>query len=222
MKREDMAEFICAQTATGTASIVPEIKLYLASEVTPLWHLTEERLRGNDPLPPPYWAFAWPGGQGLARYILDNPELVRGKRVMDFAAGCGIAAIAAMKAGATQALADDIDLLSQTAIGLNAGLNGVEVEIHRVISMEKAFTGADLIVVGDVFYQQAMSAVILRWLYLCIAQGVRVLVADPGRAYVPKEGLKELVRYDVPTSRDLEDRDSRTVILSELVAIPVV
>jgi predicted nicotinamide N-methyase len=212
-----MADFIRAQTAPIAAPIVPEISLYLANEVTPLWHLTEERLKGNDPLPPPYWAFAWPGGQGLARYVLDHPEIVRGKRVMDFAAGCGIAAIAAAKAGAKIAMADDIDLLAQTAIGLNAERNGVDVEIHRVTDMEKPFTGADLILAGDVFYQEAMSAVLLRWFYLCLAKGVRVLIADPGRAYVPKEGLKELGRYDVPVSRDLEDRDVRTVSVSELM-----
>ncbi|MGE3623103.1 MAG: methyltransferase [Bdellovibrionales bacterium] len=212
----EMAEFIRAQTVPASASLVPEITLQLATEVTPLWHLTEERLRENN-LPPPYWAFAWPGGQGLARYILDHPETVRGRRVLDFAAGCGIAAIAAARAGAARAMADDIDLLAQTVVPINAAHNGVRVDIERITAMDKPFTGADIILLGDVCYQQAMSIIIMRWLRLCLGAGVRVIIADPGRAYVPTEGMKELARYDVPTSRDLEDRDSRTVIVWELL-----
>jgi len=211
-----MEAFIRANTVLASASIVPEITLHLATEETPLWHLTEERLKGNDPLPPPYWAFAWPGGQGLARYVLDHPEEIRGKRVFDFAAGCGIAAIAAAKAGAKMALADDIDRLAQTSILMNAKQNGVSIKIQPVMDMEKPVSGVDLILAGDVFYQQAMSVQVERWLRLCIGQGVRVLIADPGRAYLPKEGLKELARYDVPTSRELEDRESRTVIVYEM------
>ncbi|HUY69174.1 MAG TPA: 50S ribosomal protein L11 methyltransferase [Alphaproteobacteria bacterium] len=209
---KEIAAFIPAQTAPGAATIVPEIKLYLATEVTPIWHLAEQRLKGNDPLPPPYWAFAWPGGQGLARYMLDHPDTVCGKRVLDFAAGCGIAAIASMKAGAERVLAADIDPFAQVAIGLNAELNGVTVDL-AALDFEKPFTRADVILAGDVCYQQAMSAVTLRWLYLCITKGVRVLLADPGRAYVPDSGLVKLASYDVPVSRDLEDRDSRTVTI---------
>jgi predicted nicotinamide N-methyase len=210
-----MAEFIRTQTVLATASIVPEIELYLATEITPLWHLTEDRLKGGD-LPPPYWAFAWPGGQGMARYILDHPEEVKGKRVLDFAAGCGIAAIAATKAGAAQVMADDIDLLAQTAVLMNAERNSAAVDIHRMLDMEKPFAGADLIMLGDVCYQQAMSIVILRWLNLCLDKGVRILIADPGRAYMPQQGLKELGRYEVPTSRELEDQESRIVTVWEM------
>jgi predicted nicotinamide N-methyase len=211
---DEAAAFIRAQTAIGTAALVPEIRLHLAAEVTPLWQLTEERLKGGD-LPPPYWAFAWPGGQGLARYALDRPEEIRGKRVLDFAAGCGIAAIAARKAGAEKALAAEIDPFAEAAIALNAGLNGVEIDLVMP-DMDKPFAGADIIFAGDVCYQQAMSAQTLRWLYLCVAAGARVLLADPGRAYVPEKGLRELARYEVPTSRDLEDRDSRTVVIWDL------
>jgi predicted nicotinamide N-methyase len=213
----EMAEFIRAHTVPVTTALVPEITLQLATEITPLWQLTEERLKGGD-LPPPFWAFAWPGGQGLARYILDHPAEVADKRVLDFAAGCGIAAIAAAKAGAKCAMADDIDTLAQAAIPINAAHNSVNVDIHRVMDMEKPPTSADLIIVGDVCYQQAMSATVMRWLYRCLEKGVRVLIADPGRAYVPKEGMKELARYEVPTSRDLEDRESRTVIVWELMS----
>jgi len=213
-----MAAFIRANTVATTASIVPEITLQLATEVTPLWHLTEERLKGGD-LPPPFWAFAWPGGQGLARYILDNPGVVRNKRVMDFAAGGGIAAIAAAKAGASLAMADDIDQLAQTSVFINAALNHVDVSIERVMDMGKPFTGADIILLGDGCYQQAMSITIMRWLKLCAGKGVRVLIADPGRAYQPKEGITEIMRYEVPTSRDLEDRESRTVVVGELTSV---
>lgn len=212
---ESAESFIRGQTVIAAASSVPEIQLHLATEITPLWHLTEERLKGGD-MPPPYWAFAWPGGQGLARYILDRPEAVKGKRVLDFAAGCGIAAIAAMKAGAQTALACDIDPFAQAAIQLNAALNQAALSIVPAIDFEHPFTGADLILAGDVCYQQAMSARVLRWLYLCKAAGLRVLLADPGRAYIPHEGLKELARYEIPTSRELEDRESRMAVIWEL------
>jgi predicted nicotinamide N-methyase len=211
---KEIADFIRAQTVTSAATIVPEIALHLATEVTPLWQLTEERMKGNG-LPPPYWAFAWPGGQGVARYVLDHPETVKGLRVLDFAAGCGIAAIAAMKAGAKEAQAADIDPFAQTALRLNADLNGVAVSLEA-IDLGKAYARADVILAGDVCYQQAMSTLVLRWLYLSVVKGVRVILADPGRAYVPETGLKELARYEVPTSRDLEDRDSRTVTLWDL------
>jgi len=214
----DMAEFIRANTVVAQAPLVPEINLQLATEITPLWHLTEERLKGGD-LPPPFWAFAWPGGQGLARYVLDHPECVKGKRVMDFAAGCGIAAIAAAKAGASLALADDIDLLAQTSILMNAALNNLDVKIERILDMEKPFTGTDIILLGDVCYQQAMSIGIMRWLGLCVAKGVQAIIADPGRAYAPIDGMKELARYEVSTSRDLEDRDSRTVTVGEWIGL---
>jgi len=211
----EMAEFIKAQTVIASASLAPEIKLHLATEITPLWQLTEERLKGGD-LPPPFWAFAWPGGQGLARYALDHADEFKGRRVLDFAAGCGIAAIAAAQAGAARALADDIDLLAQTSILMNAAENNVKVEIQRILDMDRPFTGADIIMVGDVCYQQAMSIVIMRWLNLCRGKGARILIADPGRAYAPKEGLTELARYDVPTSKELEDKEIRTVIVGEL------
>ena len=216
MKREEMAAFIKSQTVLEKPSFVPEITLQLATQITPLWQLTEERLRGGY-LPPPFWAFAWPGGQGLARYILDNPYVVKGKRVLDFAAGCGIAAIAAAKAGADISMADDIDLLAQAAVLINAEHNGVKIEIHRVLDMDKPFTGADIIILGDVCYQQAMSTTIMRWLTLCLGKGVRILIADPGRAYVPKDGMKGLARYTVPTMLELEDQKTREVVVWEFM-----
>jgi predicted nicotinamide N-methyase len=171
----EMADFVRSQTIPEKPTLVPEITLQLATEITPLWQLTEERLKGGD-LPPPFWAFAWPGGQGLARYILDHPNEFKNKRIMDFAAGSGIAAIAAAKIGAQQIMADDIDQLAQTAILVNAQLNNVEIELHRVKTMERPFSAADIIIVGDVCYQQAMATIILRWLHLCREEGVRILM----------------------------------------------
>jgi predicted nicotinamide N-methyase len=214
----DPVEFIQTQTIVGTASIIPEIKLHLATEVTPLWQLTEERLRGAE-LPPPYWAFAWPGGQGLARYVLDHAHEFTDKNVIDFAAGCGIAAIACMKAGAHGAIAVDIDGLALEAAKLNAALNNVAVATEALIDMDRAPKNIHVILAGDVCYQQAMSATVMRWLELCVAKGIRVLLADPGRAYVPQEGLRELAHYTVPTSKDLEPEETRTAIVYELYLI---
>jgi predicted nicotinamide N-methyase len=212
-------DFIRQQTMLTTASLVPEIKLQLATECTPLWQMTEERLH-QDNLPPPFWAFAWPGGQGMSRYILENPEVVRGKRVLDFAAGCGIAAIAAMKAGAKSVVAVEIDPLALAAVQINAAHNNVIVENRKGIDMEKPVKNIDLILGGDVCYQQAMSTLLMRWLWLCFAKGTQVLLSDPGRAYVPKDGLVQRGEYVVPTSRDLEDNDTRTVKIWELTALP--
>lgn len=211
-------DFIREQTIVTTASLVPEIKLHLATECTPLWQLTEERLNQNN-LPPPFWAFAWPGGQGMARYILENPEIVRGKCVMDFAAGCGIAAIAAMKAGAKSAVAVEIDPLALAVIPMNATHNNVQVAVLNGVNTDKVPKDIDLILGGDVCYQQAMSAILMRWLWLCFAKGTKVLLADPGRAYVPTEGLELRAQYIVPTSRDLEDNDARTAKIWELVTL---
>lgn len=206
----DPVEFIQAQTQVLPPVIVPEMVLHLATEATPLWQMTEERLRQAD-LPPPFWAFAWPGGQGMSRYILDNPELVRGKRVIDFASGSGVAAIAAMKAGAKSVLAVDIDPLALTAIKLNAELNHVDVSVSEGVDLTRPTSKADVIFAGDICYQQSMSTTLTRWLRLCVEAGILVLVADPGRAYVPQEGMVKLVSYDVPTPRELEDQDVRTV-----------
>jgi hypothetical protein len=215
----DPIEFIHTQTVIASPSIVPEIKLHLATEVTSLWQLTEERLREGN-LPPPFWAFAWPGGQGLARYVLDNPDVVRGKRIIDFASGSGVAAIAAMKAGAKQVIATEIDPLALAAIQLNAAMNDVTIINEDNLDMTRVPKNVDLILAGDVCYSQAMSATLLRWLWLCIAKGIKVLLSDPGRAYVPQDGLVQHATYTVPTSRDLEDQETRTVVVSDLLLPP--
>lgn len=215
----DPVDFIRTQTAIVPPSILPELTLHLATEVTPLWQLSEERLKGGD-LDPPFWAFAWSGGQAVGRYLIDNPETVRGKRVLDFAAGSGVGSIAAMKAGAKSAIAVDIDFLALNAIRLNAELNGVVVEAVEFFDIEKAPQNIDLIIVGDVCYQQAMAAKILRWLWICVAAGIRVIMGDPGRAYVPSSGLTRLGTYVVPVSEDIESVDSRTAQVWDL-GLPV-
>ncbi|MBB3897484.1 class I SAM-dependent methyltransferase [Roseococcus suduntuyensis] len=207
--------FITAQTTIGVAPLVPEIRLHLASEITPIWHASEEFLAQTG-IEPPFWAFAWPGGQALARSILDAPERVRGRRVLDFAAGCGIAAIAAAQAGAAQVEAAEIDPMAVAAIRLNAVLNGVSVT-----ALDRDVVGDpprwDVILAGDVCYEAPMTAHILPWLRAMAAAGVEVWLADPGRAYLPREGLEPLSRHAVPTSLELEDRTLREVTIARLL-----
>ena len=216
----DIAAFIVAQTAIATAPLVPEVRLYLATEVTPLWQATEATLV-RDNLPPPYWAFAWPGGQALSRYVLDHPESVRGRRVLDFAAGCGIGALAAARAGASSVAAAEIDSVALSAMTLNARLNGIAITLveHDLTgSIDDAAARWDVVLAGDVFYEKPMADRVEPWLRGLARRGVRVLVADPGRAYIPKAGLSEISRYTVPTSRDLEDRETRETVVYALTA----
>ncbi|WP_198377431.1 class I SAM-dependent methyltransferase [Neoroseomonas rubea] len=208
-------EFVRAHTIVATAPLVPEIHLHLASEITPIWQASEEWLRARN-IEPPFWAFAWPGGQATARLLLDEPARVAGKRVLDFAAGCGIAAIAAAKSGAAEVEAAEIDPLALAAVRLNAALNGL-----AVATPEGDIVGApcrwDVILAGDVCYEAPMTAHILPWLRGMAAAGAEVLLADPGRAYLPREGLAALSRHAVPTTLELEDRTLREVTLFRLM-----
>jgi predicted nicotinamide N-methyase len=210
-------DFIREQTVLTATALVPEIQLYQGTEITPIWQQTEYWLRITN-TSPPFWAFAWPGGQALARHILDNPIAVQGRRVLDFAAGCGIAAITAAKVGAKHVTACDIDPLALQAVQMNAAANQVQLETVGELDLAKPYKKADLILAGDVCYQQSMSVTIMRWLRSCAAAGVEVWLADPGRAYAPTDGLEELGRYLVPVSRELEDRDEREVIISRLTS----
>jgi len=182
----------------------PEISLWLADEVTPIWRLTEDEL-GEMGLPPPFWAFAWAGGQGLARWLLDHPAEVVGKRVLDFAAGSGLVGIAAMKAGAASALCADIDPFCGAAVDRNAAANGVTVGFTAADLLNAPPLEAEVICAGDVFYEQPMAGRVLAWLRLASDRGSRVLVGDPLRTYFPKEGFDLLAEYAVPTTRELED-----------------
>ena len=209
-------EFVAQHTEISRAPLVPEVALHLASEITPIWQATEAWLAEQN-IEPPFWAFAWPGGQALARAVFDQPSLVAGKRVLDFAAGCGIAAIAAAQAGAVMVEAAEIDPLALAAVRLNAALNGV-----AVATPPGDVVGApcrwDVIFAGDVCYEAPMTAHILPWLRGLVAAGAEVLIADTGRAYLPKAGLDPIARYSVPTTRELEDRDSREVTIHRLAA----
>jgi predicted nicotinamide N-methyase len=211
----DPKAFIRANCAVSHAPACPEIKLWLASEALPLWQATEAVLEQSG-LPPPYWAFCWAGGQALTRHLLDNPELTAGKRVLDFAAGCGISALAAAINGADRVEAAEIDAFACAAIEMNAELNGVAVEVvlEDIVGRENRW---DLVVAGDVCYEAPMTAHIWPWLKQLAADGATVIMADPGRAYLPKHGLMEVSRMVVETSLDLEDRTEREVVIYKLV-----
>lgn len=204
----DPAAFILGNTAIETTPLVPEIKLYLASEIVPIWQLTEEELQEKG-LPPPFWAFAWAGGQALSRYILDNPDVVIGKRVLDFAAGSGIVAVAAMMAGAASCEVNDVDAFSCAASSLNAKTNGVTVSINENDLVGTPNGGWDVVLAGDICYEQPLAGQVEAWLKRLARDGALVLIGDPGRTYLPKEGLEQLAHYAVPTTRELEDLDVR-------------
>ncbi len=208
-------EFMAGHTALGRSVLVPSIKLYLASEITPLWLATEAYLAAEN-IAPPFWAFAWPGAEALARYILDNPALVKDKNVLDFAAGCGLAAIAAVQAGAGRVTASEIDPLACAALALNAQVNEVTFEIlnHDVVGQPCVW---DVILCGDVCYEAPMTQHILPWLRDC-ARMADVIIADPGRKYAPRDGIAPLATFSVPTSLALEDRAQRDVSLLRLAA----
>ncbi|MBX3490457.1 methyltransferase [Parvibaculum sp.] len=204
----DPARFIRENTALHEPPLIPEIRLHLASEIVPIWQMTEEELEKSG-LPPPFWAFAWAGGQALARYILDNPEIVRRRRVLDFGSGSGLIAIAAMKAGAASVLAADIDAFAVAAIALNAETNGVAVAATTEDLVGVENRGWDVILVGDMCYEGPLAARIEVWLRKLAGEGATVLIGDPGRTYLPKSGLEKLVAYAVKTTRELEDTDVR-------------
>ena len=201
---EGRQAFIRENTRLQPTPHTPELSLHLADEVTPIWKLTEEALQEIG-LPPPFWAFAWAGGQALARYILDHPEVVAGKRVIDFATGSGIVAIAAMKAGAASVLAADIDVFCEAAVGLNAEANGVEIAFTDVNLLDAPPPQADVLLAGDICYERPMAEAVMAWLGKGRAVGASVLIGDPGRTYFPKDGLIKLAEYQVPTTRELED-----------------
>ena len=200
----DPAAFILANTRFQAVPHTPEISLWLADEITPIWRMTEEEL-GEIGLPPPFWAFAWSGGQGLARWLLDNPHEVAGKRVLDFAAGSGLVGIAAMKAGAVSVLCADIDPFCAAAVALNAEANGVVLEATDRDLLEAPPPEVEVICAGDVCYEKPMTERVLAWLALARLNGTRVLIGDPHRTYFPKNGLDFLAEYQVPTTRELED-----------------
>lgn len=201
----DVPAFIRENTRVNAPSHVPELRLHLADDAVALWEMTEEQL-GELGLPPPFWAFAWAGGQALARYVLDHPPIVRGQRVLDVASGSGLVAIAAMKAGAASALAVDIDAFAAHAVRLNAELNDVELETSGADPIG-APTEAGVILVGDLFYERDLAPRVLEWLIALEREGKRVLIGDPGRTYLPRDKLEQVAAYDIPVTRALEDAE---------------
>jgi predicted nicotinamide N-methyase len=206
--------FVTGNTTLAHAPLVPEIALYLANEITPIWLASEIFLKQNN-IEPPFWAFAWPGSQAMARHVLDNPGLVRGRRVLDFAAGGGLAAIACAMAGAASVEAVEIDAVASSATQMNAAANNVVLTVTTADFVGKDCEW-DLILCGDVCYEAPMTNHILPWLRLMTA-GSEVWIADPGRAYLPP-GLQAFAQYDVPTSLELEDTVMRRTTLHRLAA----
>lgn len=200
------AAFIRANTEILAPPLVPEVRLHLAHEALPIWQKTEEEL-GEIGLPPPFWAFAWAGGQALARHVLDHTERVRGKRVLDLASGSGLVGIAAMRAGAASVLAADIDAFAVSAMAINAALNAVNLDVTGEDLLAVSPPAVDVILVGDLFYEQGLAGRCFNWLTAAKAGGSTVLIGDPGRSYLPKEKLTAIAHYTVPVTRDLEDSE---------------
>ena len=216
--KTDPETFIRDNTDVLSPPHVPEVKLRLATEAHDLWLKTEEELEEIG-LPPPFWAFAWAGGQGLARYVLDCPASVTGKSVLDFASGSGLVGIAARLAGASAVLAADIDPWSETAIRLNADLNGVDLA-STAEDMIGRDEGWDVVLAGDVFYDRAFADVLIPWFSALAARGALVLIGDPGRAYCPRERMEALATYTVPVTRALEDSEVKKTTVWRFRTVP--
>jgi predicted nicotinamide N-methyase len=211
----DPARFVRENTALMAPPLVQEVRLHLASEVVPLWRKTEEELAAEG-IPPPYWAFAWAGGQALARYLLDNREEVAGRSVLDFGSGSGLVAIAATRAGARSVLASDIDPFARAAILLNAEANDLELQVtgDDLIGRDE---GWDVLLLGDMCYERPLAERLLEWLRAKVATGSTALLGDPGRSYFPKSGVEKLATYRVQTTRELEDREIRETSVYRLL-----
>jgi predicted nicotinamide N-methyase len=204
---EETKRFIRERTAPAPVPLVPELSLWQATELTPLWHATAADLHGWDDSP--FWAFPWAGGQALARHLLDHPELVAGRRVVDFASGSGLCAIAALRAGAAEAVAVDVDPFCRAAVALNAELNGVAVPFRAEDPLSAPLPECDVVLAGDVFYERALAADATAWFRALAARGTLVFAGDAGRAYAPSSGFVQVAVHDVPTTVEIEDAPIR-------------
>lgn len=202
---ERFRQFVLNNTSLQAPPHVPEIRLRLADEAHDLWHKTEEELAVLG-LPPPYWAFAWAGGQAVARYVIDHPGTVAGLVVLDFASGSGLVGIAAARAGAAKTISCEIDRFAGQAIGINAAINEVGLELCSEDLIGKDH-GWDVILAGDVFYEKPLADRLTPWFDRLAARGAVVLVGDPGRSYLPKTNLEALATYTVAVTRALEDSE---------------
>lgn len=205
--------FFATCTRVSQPPLLPELRLHLATEITPLWEAVE-RFVGREGTDPPFWAFCWAGGQALARWVLDHPDVVVGRRVLDVGCGGGVAAIAAARAGAAAVTANDIDPLALAMVARNAASNGVQIETVGVDLLSSPVSRDwDVVLVGDLCYEAATSVRLADWLRHYAAGGAVVLMGDPGRKYQPSTGLEALAHYDVPTTRELEDRAVRETVV---------
>ncbi|MFI6446010.1 class I SAM-dependent methyltransferase [Kitasatospora sp. NPDC050543] len=209
--------FVRAQTRLAADPFVPEVRLHLAAEAIALWEQTESAT-GEVGLPPPFWGFAWAGGLAVARYVLDHPEVVAGRAVLDLAAGSGLVGVAAALRGAASVRAAEIDAYAVTAIDMNAEANGVRVDAECADLLDGDGAPAEVVLAGDVFYERAMAARFLPFLERAQARGAAVLVGDPGRAYLPRERFTAVAAYEVPVVADLEDRPVKTTTVWRLAA----
>ena len=208
--RVDPQDLVRARTRPAHAPVVPELRLHLADDMDHLWADLQRELEDGE-LPPPFWAFAWLGGQAVARYVLDHPDEVAGRSVLDLATGSGLCALAARRAGAAAVTAVDVDHVAVAAVGLNAALNGLEVDARVADLLDEPPPAVDVLLAGDVFYDAEMSDRVQPWLLAAHRAGTRVLLGDPGRHYLPRALLVELAAYDVPTTRDLEGVEEKRV-----------
>ncbi|CAA9353168.1 MAG: SAM-dependent methyltransferases [uncultured Frankineae bacterium] len=201
--READRELVLTRTRLARPAVVPELQLHLADDMEHVWAGLQAEL-DDATLPPPFWAFAWLGGQAVARHVLDVPEQVAGRRVLDLAAGSGLCGLAALLAGAAEVTSVDVDPVAVTAARLNAEVNGLPLLVQRVDVLAQPPPAVDIVLAGDVFYDAAMAARVEPWLLAAHQAGVRVLVGDPGRHYLPRPALREVAAYDIPTTRELE------------------
>ncbi len=212
--------FIRANTTLAAPPLLPEIRVYRARDAIELWERTEQQAaapgEAKPELPPPFWAFPWAGGQALARYLLDHPGRVRGRTVLDFAAGSGLVAIAAARAGAAAVQASETDPLALAAIQLNAAVNRVRVDAALGDLLDGPAPAVDLLLAGDVFYERTFARRLLPWLARVRTAGIEVLVGDPGRAYLPRDRCIEVAAYQVPVPRALEDADVKHTTVWQL------
>ena len=186
-------------------ALVPELRVRVADALMPTWETTERYV--GHAVPPPFWAFMWPGSQALARVLLDQPRFVERKRVFDFGSGCGLAAIAAARSGSSQVIACDVDPLAADAQHANAELNRVRIDTRTCDPTSGHLENVDVVLAGDVCYERAAARQVTGWLRTLADDGLLVLLADPGRAYAPQKGLEELASFEVPVSRELESAD---------------
>ncbi|MGE0765065.1 MAG: methyltransferase [Hyphomicrobiaceae bacterium] len=215
--RANWFRFIQENTRLLTPPLVPEIRLHLAEESLPIWRKTEEEL-GEMNVPPPYWAFAWAGGQALARHLLDHPTLVADRDVLDLGAGSGLTGIAAIKAGARSVVAADIDAVALAACALNAASNSCAIE-----TTDQDLLGGvpdarfSALLVGDLFYERDLADRVLAFISSAARTGARVLIGDPGRSYFPRDRFKKLAEFGVPVTRELEDAEIKRTAVWEFV-----